>query len=971
MTTEAGLVRYDGMNTRVFDLTELSLKSNRLFNFFPTVQNDILCCNRRGEVFAIKNNVPVAVAANNTLSVYTFSYQYGNARSVKDLNFELNITNKFTGDSFSIINSVWLSKNVWIAISNSHTYLFNNNQLIHQWQIKNEAGSLIIKQDSMVYVLRKAASGYFINLNNYALSNTLSNDTVLQKGNPVLFYDKLNEEPLILKNNSLYKLLLTQNIIYTGYIATVTNVPTYITSIIFNESNRTIFISTNSTGVHIYHQNPFITYRVSNDDILNNNSASLLIDSTHIFTCRSVIFNLKTGESKHVNTPITHTQSLTQDTNKNIWSAFAGNIVSFKLNEPGKIRKYPVEGDNFLQTCYLSSNNKLWISTFKFLGYLENDSIKKFITYSSNPDSISFTYLTETPAGRLTGINTKGIYFIDTVLKKIVPLTNSELFMVRFIYIDSNNFFWIATYGNGMFLFDERKNKLVKLPVDDKRYLLFCHAFIEDGHGNFLVPTNKGLFRLNKKNLLSIYKNPSTPLYYQYYDVSSGLLTNEFNGGGETPFNLLPGGDIIVPSINGLVRIKTNELPLPSQSKLFVDEIETKTKSYKPLNNIEFNSDERTQVWNISFAEWNEPNSQCIFFRIDDTSLWQRLGAGEKRIQLNELSGGSHSLEIKHQYGFLENQYSLYQYKFYVGKRYYETVWFWSAVFVLTGLFIFLINRFRTLQLKRKNIQLQKIIQQNTRELSGKNADLEETLKDLNEALKILKENSIFKNRLIGLLGHDMLVPLRFIANISNHLYTTENLTTESAKETSVEIKNTAVELLYLGESLIQWIKLQEGSFKLILQNIDVKKLAEEIILIHKNPAAVKNNTVVCDIPAALFCVYDATIIKVILHNILLNANKFTTGGIINVQAGIAGNFLTVRVKDTGTGMEPAMVDSLNNLKPVASKKGTEQESGWGMGYILIIDLLHFANGKLHIGSKPAAGTEVSFSLPLQKAYSI
>ncbi len=90
--------------------------------------------------------------------------------------------------------------------------------------------------------------------------------------------------------------------------------------------------------------------------------------------------------------------------------------------------------------------------------------------------------------------------------------------------------------------------------------------------------------------------------------------------------------------------------------------------------------------------------------------------------------------------------------------------------------------------------------------------------------LKGLRENGIFKNRLIGLLGHDMLVPLRFIANISEHLYNdTDKFNSETARESSGEIKTTAAQLLYLGESLIQWIKLEEGTFRLIIRNINIK----------------------------------------------------------------------------------------------------------------------------------------------------
>jgi signal transduction histidine kinase len=63
--------------------------------------------------------------------------------------------------------------------------------------------------------------------------------------------------------------------------------------------------------------------------------------------------------------------------------------------------------------------------------------------------------------------------------------------------------------------------------------------------------------------------------------------------------------------------------------------------------------------------------------------------------------------------------------------------------------------------------------------------------------------------------------------------------------------------------------------------------------------------------------------------------------------------------------MKPSIVAALNSLTPVASQNGTDKETGWGMGYMLIIDLLRFANGKLYVESSVSIGTKVSFSLPM------
>ena len=966
MTTEAGLVRYDGANTRIFDLRDMSsLTSIRLFTLFPTVNGDILGITRLGELFGIKDNYVLNKKGYDNLHVYDFSHQYGNARSFKDVGFEVKDTDSFTTRYGTVTSSLWLNDSLWIALSQSNVGVFNNQHLLHQWQYKKTGTTVLIERNGYVYVLNSNSSGYCINLNKNTFDPVMPGSKALAEGNPVLFYDKLNDQPVILNNNKLYELEFEANKISVKFIATLENLPTDITSIILHNKKRFVFVSTNTNGVYIYHLSPFRVYRAPGNGILNNNYGSVLIDSNHLFTCRSLLFDLTTGISHKISLPNLNSPSISLDTSNHIWSAADKNIVSFQLPGFDKIKMFPVADDNYLQTFFLSRNGRLWVSTAKFLGFIHNDEPKEYMPFEPVPDSSSFYYITETSDNRLIGVNNKGIYFVDSSLKTFIPiLRSSQISPVRNINIEGDSLWWITTYGNGIYLYKTKTKKIIKLPVDDKGYLLYSHACIDDGNNNFLVPTNKGLFKLNKTNLLQIVSNPSVPLHYEYFDVSDGLLTNEFNGG---PTPRLPGGDIILPALQGLVRVKTNELPGPSRYTVFIDLIETKEQTYTANTNIHFNQNERTQTWHVSVAQWSELNNQRIFFRTDQDTGWQKLLSGERDIRLSELTGGEHSLEIKNQYGLLPEQVSLLQYKFYIDKKYYETVWFWLIVLALAGTSVYLFIRFRTIQLKRNNKRLQKIIQQNIQELSGKNGELEETLHDLNGALDSLKENSVFKNRLIGLLGHDMLVPLRFIANISDHLYNdTGKLSPAMAKESSGEIKNTAAELLYLGESLIQWIKLEEGTFKLILGNINVGELANEIILVHKPIGAVKNNHIVCNIPAHLSCTHDRMFIKVLLHNLLLNANKFTSAGSIIIEAAVSDHFFTMHVTDTGVGMEPSVVASLNNLMPVAPQKGTHKEAGWGMGYMLIIDLLRFANGKLQVESNLGAGTKVSFSLPLQ-----
>ncbi len=84
-----------------------------------------------------------------------------------------------------------------------------------------------------------------------------------------------------------------------------------------------------------------------------------------------------------------------------------------------------------------------------------------------------------------------------------------------------------------------KRTVLFFFPQDAGKYLSTTHALIEDGNRNIWMPTNKGLFRVQKSQLLHFIDHPGSRdiLHYDYFDRQEGLLTNEFNGGAQPIYN--------------------------------------------------------------------------------------------------------------------------------------------------------------------------------------------------------------------------------------------------------------------------------------------------------------------------------------------------------------------------------------------------------------------------------------------------
>ena len=289
---------------------------------------------------------------------------------------------------------------------------------------------------------------------------------------------------------------------------------------------------------------------------------------------------------------------------------------------------------------------------------------------------------------------------------------------------------------------------------------------------------------------------------------------------------------------------------------------------------------------------------------------------------------------------------------------------FWILASVGLLALIYIAVSLRNYQLKRQNVLLEKKIHKQTLEVRNKNAELEETLNTLNVAMDHLQKNSHFQQRLIGLLGHDIMVPLRYISQVSKQLITYRNkLSEETVMGAIGEIDNTSIQLLYLGESIIHWIKLQEGDFIPQYSNFNIHQLASELLNLHQPLAADKKNVIKNQVPEHLYCIQESTILRIIIHNLLLNANDFTANGEIIIAASKTNNIVDLIVQDSGVGMDEMQIANLNGMTPVSSQKGTNNEQGWGLGYRFIIDLVKFVKGKINIQSKKGAGTKVTIEL--------
>ncbi|MBZ0121061.1 MAG: HAMP domain-containing histidine kinase [Sandaracinaceae bacterium] len=110
--------------------------------------------------------------------------------------------------------------------------------------------------------------------------------------------------------------------------------------------------------------------------------------------------------------------------------------------------------------------------------------------------------------------------------------------------------------------------------------------------------------------------------------------------------------------------------------------------------------------------------------------------------------------------------------------------------------------------------------------------------------------------------------------------------------------------------------------------------------------------------------VADSMVLDRVLDNILTNAAKYTEEGSIVVEVGGTPGMLTVKVSDTGRGIEPERIERIFDGRPSEGRR----PGSFGVGLSVVIELLRQIGGSLEIMSKHAVGTTVWIHVPVAPA---
>lgn len=233
--------------------------------------------------------------------------------------------------------------------------------------------------------------------------------------------------------------------------------------------------------------------------------------------------------------------------------------------------------------------------------------------------------------------------------------------------------------------------------------------------------------------------------------------------------------------------------------------------------------------------------------------------------------------------------------------------------------------------------------------------------------IKELEELNTHKENILALLSHDLRSPLAGIIQLAELLKHSFRTMEEQKLQKMLDyLYGLAIDELQMFDSLVKWARIKFASEAYSPSLIELRSYVAKAFDTLKLLADSNNIQLSNEITEDFTVFTDEKMLYSILQNLVSNAIKHSfNGGEIIVRAKKLENMILVLVKDYGTGMSQEIVEKL--FTPQMSdfmKDNQEQETGAGIGLLLVKGFLEKIGGEICVESKEKEGSSFYFTLP-------
>jgi two-component system sensor histidine kinase/response regulator len=282
------------------------------------------------------------------------------------------------------------------------------------------------------------------------------------------------------------------------------------------------------------------------------------------------------------------------------------------------------------------------------------------------------------------------------------------------------------------------------------------------------------------------------------------------------------------------------------------------------------------------------------------------------------------------------------------------------ALIALSGLFL---TTFLILQ-----VRSYRTLKSQTRLMFLQSQEIKKQMLQLQEQNGLLAELNSDKQKIIGIVSHDLKGPLNRVFALGQLLSISGDNFTDEQKEYIGKIHQIVADGLTMMRNLLDNRRLDEKGIELHAEMVNVTAVVGSVV---KNYVVIadKKKIVIQFTPQPISQVTDKTCVNRIVDNLLSNAIKFSPPGkVIVVAVREEAGYVEISVKDEGPGISAEDRLKLYQKYQRLSARPTGGETATGLGLYLVHAMTSKMKGEIRCDSEEGKGATFTAMLwPLTK----
>ncbi|MCX6582278.1 MAG: response regulator [Candidatus Aminicenantes bacterium] len=676
--------------------------------------------------------------------------------------------------------------------------------------------------------------------------------------------------------------------------------------------------------------------------------------------------------------------ALYEDRQGAIWIGTNGGGLSCLNVATGAIKTYTDKdglSNNSIWSLNGDSSGALWIGTYNGgLNRFKDGKFTVFNTENGLSHNNVIVIFEDSKKNLWVGTSGGGMNLIKdgkiTIYNKDNGLSGNS---VMAFYEDKEGALWIGTMDGGL---NRLKNGV--FTACRKENGLFDNMalqIMEDDNGNFWMGCNKGIYRVPRKELNDFCDGKLPNVTSIGYGKADGMKSPECNGPCQPSGLKARDGKLWFPTLKGAViidpgKIKINALPPP----VIIENILIGDRSFDPRMTARMAPGSRNIEFHYAALSYiSRENVRFKYMLEGFDPAWIDAGDRGKAFYTN-LSPGAYRFRVSacNNDGVWNNTGAAFD--FVLESFFYQTLLFYISCGLAVILLGFGSYRLRVKQLKRREVELERLVDRRTGELQTANKELKQLLKSLREANEVArKEREIAeaanrsKSHFLARMSHEIRTPMNSVVGFTEMLLETD--LNEDQQEYAVTINQSSEALCWILNDITDLAKIEAGELTFDPIDFEVETTAFDVCQMITPRIGDKRIEIICRVADRVppFVKQDQFRFRQVLTNLMTNAVKFTEEGEIELSIDVAEAQahrlkLHAMVRDTGIGIPPDKLETIFEPFQQADGSITRKYGGTGLGLSISREIARMMGGDVWVKSEPGKGAVFHFIAWVEKS---